>query len=97
MKISRAAFGSTRPKFTRLLLYSTMPYSVARSSATTSAAFFSQCGSSSWVLIRWPAIGGSHCGSMLARPRPYSREVSTNSAATIQRPGFLDRCAPGWR
>ena len=37
----------------------------------------------------------SHCGSIAAMPRAYSRVVSTSSAATIQRPGFFVRCAPG--
>ena len=68
-----------------------------RSRATTSAAFFSQCGSSNCFFSKWPPTRSNHCGSMLAMPRPNSRVVSTSSATTIQRPGFLLRCAPGCR
>jgi hypothetical protein len=95
MKISRAAGASMRPKFTRLPWYSVKPYSVPRSSAITSPAFFSQCGSLKLVFSRCPHCASTHCGSMLARPRPHRRVVSTNSDATTQRPGFLARCAPG--
>jgi len=72
-----------------------MPYSVARSSATTSAAFFSQCGSSNCFLSRWPAHLLQPLRLNGAQPRPNRRVVSTSSAATIQRPGFLVEVGAG--
>ena len=50
---------------TRRPLYTTRPYSVARSSDITSAAFFSQCGSSSCFFSRCPACKTSPA------PRPF--------------------------
>ena len=73
----------------------TMPYSVARSSAVTWAAFFSQCGSSICFFEQVAANLLYPLRLDRGNAPPNRRVVSTSSAATIQRPGFLFRCAPG--
>ncbi len=72
-----------------------IPYRVTRSYARTAPAFFSQCGSLYVFLIRWPASGSTHSGSILAFTRAQSREVSTSSADITQRGGFLNSPDPG--
>ncbi len=68
---------------------------MARSSATTCPAFFSQCGSLHDFFSRWLPTLSIHAGSMPATVRANSREVSTSSAAISQRPAFFASGEPG--
>ena len=97
INICRASTGSALANGTRRPLYTTKPYKVARSKATTSPCRASQCGSSNCFFSRCEPTCSSHVGSIFAMPRPNKRVVSTNSAQTSHLPGFLRKCTPGWR
>ena len=95
MKMSRARSGSNGANGTRRFTYTGSPYSVPRSSATTSPRSFSQCGSVRLRFSRCAPISSSQRGSIEATVRAKRRVVSTSSAATIHLPGFFVH-EPGW-
>ena len=95
--LARAACGSTRQRFTRRLFRPPDPWRRGALQHHHLGGLFSPVRVQQLLLQQ----GGrrslpSTAAQSRQCPGRTRRVVSTNSAQTIQRPGFLFRCAPGW-